>query len=59
MRALRRQFLFLRVYAIATSLVFIVLAVAAFRQAGTSPESRRDQGRAHQRRGREWHPTDR
>jgi len=33
--SLRRQFLFLRVYAIATSLVFIVLAAAAFRQAGT------------------------
>jgi len=34
--SLRRQFLLLRVYAIATSLVFIVLAAAAFRQAGTS-----------------------
>ena len=33
--SLRRQFLFLRVYAIATSLVFVVLAVAAFRQVGT------------------------
>ncbi len=33
--SLRRQFLFLRVYAIVTLLVFIVLAAAAFRQAGT------------------------
>lgn len=33
--SLRRQFLFLRVYAIATSLVFVVLAAAAFRQVGT------------------------
>ena len=32
--SLRRQFLFLRVYAIATSLVFVVFAAAAFRQAG-------------------------
>jgi len=34
--SLRRQFLFLRVYAIATSLVFIVLATAALRQVGTA-----------------------
>ena len=33
--SLRRQFLFLRVYAIATALVFIVLAAAAIRQART------------------------
>lgn len=32
--SLRRQFLFLRVYAIATALAFVVLAAAAFRQAG-------------------------
>jgi hypothetical protein len=34
--SLRRQFLFLRVYTIATSIIFIVLASAAFRQAGTA-----------------------
>src|SRR5215472_2308876 len=37
-RSLRRQFLFLRAYTIVSSLVMIVLAAAAFRQA-TSPKS--------------------
>lgn len=36
--SIRRQLLFLRVYAIVSSLVFIVLAAAAFRQAG-KPQS--------------------
>jgi len=36
--SLRRQFLFLRAYAISSSLVLIVLAAAAFRQ-GTAPKS--------------------
>lgn len=36
--SLRRQFLFLRAYAITSSLILIVLAVAAFRQA-TTPKS--------------------
>ena len=37
--SLRRQFLFLRAYAIVTSLVLVVLAAAAFRQAAPAPQA--------------------
>ena len=38
--SLRRQFLFLRAYAIVTSLVLVVLAAAAFRQAAPAPQAK-------------------
>jgi hypothetical protein len=37
--SLRRQFLFLRAYAIVTSLVLVVLAAGAFRQAAPAPQA--------------------
>ena len=53
-RSVRRQLRFLRVYAIVNSLVLVVLATAAFRQAGPQKFDR-DHRAAHQHRRRRRH----